>query len=214
MHRELHRAIKSKRKQLVTAAVRAHRGHEQSDKAQAQLRIRYLDRLLEQLERDELLASTPQLFVSFSREHGEGYAEKVRALAPSFGFEHVTGFDDRRAPNVLSAVRTSIDRSSVFLAIMTPETAMSTRPTGAGSVREVFAPSVWVVEEKGMALALNKPFRMLVHEAVAEEFWQRTTPDNLHHRFNEQTFDERAREALGSLERLHEERDLMRLFGM
>lgn len=55
-----------------------------------------------------------------------------------------------------------------------------------------------------MALALAKPFRMLVHERVHDDFWRRTTPGDLHHKFNDQTFETCLEDALGALVLRHE----------
>jgi hypothetical protein len=107
--------------------------------------------------------------------------------------------------NVLAAVRNAIAESAAFLAIMTPELRINQRRERGATDARYFAPSVWVVEEKGMALALGKPFRLLVHRSVHEDFWLRTTPGHLHHVFEEATFERELNDALGALRDRYEE---------
>jgi hypothetical protein len=52
---------------------------------------------------------------------------------------------------------------------------------------------------------------LLVHESVHSDFWQKTTPANLHHKFNEQEFDLRVQEALDGLKRRYDELQLISL---
>jgi hypothetical protein len=51
---------------------------------------------------------------------------------------------------------------------------------------------VWVVEEKGMALARGMTCCFLIEKGVHPAFWQKTTPENLHHLFTPADFETHA----------------------
>jgi hypothetical protein len=207
MNGDLRRAITTKRAHLVRDAAAAARDGNFARKSDLQMRIRFLLGLQERLQNDARVAERPKLFISFSTKSGAGYYKKASQHASAYGFDVHDGFKRTDDTNVLKAVRNSISEAAAFLAIMTPELKIQgKRQGGKDPVR--FAPSVWIVEEKGMALALNKPFRMLVHRSVHEDFWMRTTPGSLHHVFEERTFEEKLTEAMTALQRRHEELQL------
>jgi hypothetical protein len=163
------------------------------------MRIRYLLSLKKRVDSASALQSPPRLFVSFSKQHGSVYYEKVKKHAAALDLEINDGFQRTDDPNVLTAVRAAITESTLFLAILTPELAIG------GGRKTTYAPSVWVMEEKGMALALKKPVRLLVHENVHRDFWLRTTPSSLHHVFKKSDFDVHCRSALQALRKRYDE---------
>jgi hypothetical protein len=159
--------------------------------------------------REELEASihphpVQSVFISYSVNMGSVYLNKIKPIAEEFGFTVLTGFDRPEGDNVLRTVRNMIEDASVYLGLLTPE--YSIKPIGrsaAGSART--APSVWIMEEKGMAIALNKPVRLFIESTVHQDFWKRTTPDKLHNVFTPHDFEEHARIAILSLYRRYEE---------
>jgi hypothetical protein len=171
------------------------------------MRLAFLESLRERVSVESNLVDPPRLFISYSKRSGEMYFQQACERASALGFEVLDGFKPTEAVNVLKAVRGAILQSSLFLAILTPELRIDDRRSEERSGS--FAPSVWVVEEKGMALGFGKPFRMLVHRHVHEDFWLRTTPEHLHHIFDDdRSFGLRLDEALGALAIRHEERQL------
>jgi hypothetical protein len=183
------------------------------------MRLRFLQSLLNEIEAIPALTAKPKLFISFSKSTGDKYFQVAAQHATSFGFDVLDGFRRTGDVNVLGAVRNSIAEASAFLVIMTPELRISPTkarsPHGKRSIPPVrrpshqpansYAPSVWVVEEKGMALGLGKPFRMLVDKSVHQDYWLRTTPGHLHHVFDAATFEVHLDNALAALQRRYEE---------
>jgi hypothetical protein len=169
-----------------------------------EMRIRFLLELGEQLERRSRPSPEPSIFISYSSTTGTSYFKVAREIAESHGFQVGTGFDLPIEETTLRAVRTTIQQATLFLSIMTPEYNVRL-PEENGTPRT--GPSIWVVEEKGMALALNKPFRLLVDESVHVDFWKKTTPESLHGIFNGTNFAEKAEQAILALQ--HRYRELL-----
>ena len=208
MLQKIRQSITAKRSVLIRAATAAGREGDLERKADAEMRLRCLLKLHSTLQAEIAPTERPKLFVSFSVRDASGYYERAARRAAEIGFDVHDGFKRRADANVLTAVRHAIGESAVFLAIMTPELRIKPRRGKSEPDPEYFAPSVWVVEEKGMALGLGKPFRLLVHRSVHPDFWLRTTPGNLHHVFDERSFDAELDDALGALKGRHEELQL------
>ena len=201
---QIRKAIGLKRTKLIQQILKARAEGALELKADAEMRLRFLISLQDRLQNESLPIDRPTLFISYSRTSRDGsgnYYARAEAAARSIGFEVHNGFRRTLDVNVLRAVRSAIAEASTFLAVMTPEIRIAGDP-------ETYAPSVWVVEEKGMALGLNKPFRMLVHHSVHRDFWMRTTPGSLHHVFDQDSFDEHLENALQALHRRHHELQL------
>jgi hypothetical protein len=166
-------------------------------KLDAEMRIRFLIRLRGFV--DTVWPPPSQsVFISYSTTTGSDYYRIAEQIARDYGFRVITGFQDNEKSNVLRAVIEAIRDSAVFLSIMTPEMWIRSRSIDAGW-EDRTSPNAWLIEEKGMALALGKPFRLLVEESVHPDFWKRTTPEKLHTIFKAHTFSERAEEAIRAL---------------
>lgn len=189
-------------KGLIADATEAIKTNDIRAKADAESRIRYLNQLGKEL--DEVGSRYPRmsLFVSYSKKTGKEHYEKAKTIALKYKFEVVTGFDLQTEATVLKAVRTSISNATLFLGIMTPEYSIRDIDQDRDNKK---APSIWVIEEKGMALALEKPFQLLVDESVHPDFWKKTTPEKLHSMFSSANFEEKAEEALSALHRRYQE---------
>jgi hypothetical protein len=170
-------------------------------RADLQARIRYLNNL--RREAEAAVRPTPRqtVFISYSKGTGGQYFEIASKIAAEHGFTVLTGFSNE-GENVLGVVRDALGKASVFLGIFTPEYNINTIKETAPAQT---APSVWLMEEKGMALALQKPFRLLVERTVHEDFWKRTTPDKLHTHFAPYEFHEKAEEAFEALSQRYTE---------
>jgi hypothetical protein len=172
-------------------------------KADAEMRLSFLRSLRSRIKEETIFSDRPRLFVSYSKINGSTFYARTESRAKEMGFEVLNGFIKTEDTNVLRAIRTAVFECNVFLAILTPELAIG----DAGSA-PWFAPSVWVVEEKGMALGLGKPFHMLVHERVHKDFWHRTTPHQRHDVFSESDFDGHLENALIALNSRYEEQQM------
>jgi hypothetical protein len=189
-----------RRNELIQKAVEASKRGDRVTKADVEMRLRFIKELRESLGIPSQL-SGQTVFISYSHRTGRRFYEITKAIAKEHGFDVVTGFDRQRNENVLRTVMDLIRASAVFLSIMTPEYEI--RQANGAEARA--APSVWLMEEKGMALAFGKPFRLLVEQSVHEDFWRRTTPDKLHTEFEPVDFEAKAREAVEALTARYEE---------
>lgn len=193
--------IAKARSGLVQQATEAGRRGDHSAKADAEMRVRLLNRLSGELREPLRTASTDlTVFIAYSNSSGKRYYEVAKRIAEEQGFQVIDGFTRNMEESVLKGVLSSIGVASLFLGILTPEYKIGPlEANSSGQDPSQTAPSVWVIEEKGMALALAKPTKLLIQETVHDDFWRRTTPDKLHIKFTEDTFEQKAVEAIDSL---------------
>jgi len=196
VERSFYALLIRQRNELLKEAEQARTSGDVRTQLEAGTRARYLVSLRKAIEVVDQPWPGHKVFISYSKATGQAYFEIAAKIAGEFGFEVVTGFDRPQSENVLGAVKEVLNTASVFLGIMTPE--YSIRPLNNETAAKT-APSVWVIEEKGMALALEKPFRLLVEESVHADFWRRTTPERLHHMFTPHDFRDKADHALRAL---------------
>lgn len=172
-------------------------------------RAQYARRLVRRLEARSTRQHVPKcVFVSYSKNTGERQFSTVRRLLSGSGWDVATGFDRQKGDqaNVLTRVLRNLGRATVFLGIFTKEYSQ-----GRGKKRGV--PSIWTVEEKGMALSRELPIVLLVHDSVNDDYWKKTTPERVHFRFTDKDFAIRAREAMTLLEEQYERRRDLFLLG-
>lgn len=156
-------------------------------------------RRLERLEDDEELPK--RVFVSYKPSSGAGYFARLKEMLEEVNFEVFTGFDDPAGTggNILKSVLKQMKRSTVYIGILTPE--MKVEKDGATQ----WSPGVWISEEKGMALALEKPVFLMVHRAIHPDFWEKTTPLHKHIIFDEEDFEQAAHDAVARAESRYRE---------
>jgi hypothetical protein len=195
--------IKQARSRLILGATAAEHTGDLVAKIDWQNRRAFLDNLLKEFRE---LKSGPvpgkSVFISYSLNSGRVYFDVLSEKLRSAGFEVVTGF--QKAPGdrggVLSRILGQLRRSTVYLGLLTKEMRVK------GPRRtEQWSPSVWTMEEKGMALALGKPFVLLVQDGIHTDYWLKTAPDKVHLTFNEETFGIRAKEVVEVITERHEE---------
>lgn len=184
---------------LQHIAAQADLEGKQNEKIDAEMRMEYLSLLARRFHDNIRRVKKPEVFISYSKKTGQYLFEKAKAVSEEYGFSVNTGFDRPENDSVLKGVLELIEKSAVFLSIMTPENSFS--PGEKGHDKGATAPSIWLIEEKGMALALQKPVRLLIQEDVDAEFWKRTTPDKLHSIFSVVDFDNKLEEAMSALSR-------------
>lgn len=195
--------IARKRHELIELAEDASTRSDSRAKADLDMRITYLTRLKDDLDAPTRKYPKQQIFVAYSENSGKKYYEKAKSIIEDKGFGVVTGFSRTESENVLHAVLGAINEASLFLGILTPEYKI--RSLWWKGRKNQTAPSVWVIEEKGMALALGKTTRLLIEETVHEDFWRGTTPEKLQTTFRDDEFEEKAETAVNALVRKYEQ---------
>lgn len=191
---ELHDA----RSKTIYRAVDTSRRGAAREKREWEDRRKYIDRLLNEfalLDKPEAIGRT--VFVSYSDKTGSPYFEMLKARLLKDKFEIHTGFDHPAQTDdgtILGRILTQLRRSSLYCGILTKEIEVREKD---GVAR--WAPSVWTVEEKGMALALGKPFVLLVEDGVHEAFWIKTTPHKVHEVFRSDNFHDKLEHAVEAL---------------
>ncbi|MEK6372879.1 MAG: hypothetical protein AABO58_09295 [Acidobacteriota bacterium] len=133
------------------------------------------------------------VFISYSVQSGEIYFKHMEELLRQSGFTVVTGFRSHPGDksNVIKRVRAQIGRSAVYLGILTKEMQVRLSNVKRGRHREDeyrWTPSVWTMEEKGMALALDKPLVLMVENGIHDDFWLKTAPESIHHKFDRESY--------------------------
>lgn len=185
------------RDRMVDQAARANRTHSASDKAEFERRRLYVSDMLEEFKSLESQVSPPKrVFVSFAKSTGMEAFEAVKARLESQGFEVATGFDRTKADRgyILRRVLTQMRRSTIYVGLLTKTLEVTSRDK-----KKLSAPSVWTVEEKGMALALGKPVVLMVEDGIHEDFWQKVLPHKVHHVFSAVDFQEKMEDLIADV---------------
>ena len=188
---------------MVDQAARANRMHSTAEKAEFERRREYVLDLLEDFKTLESQVSPPKrVFISFAKATGEKVFEAVSKRLEEQGFEVTTGFkvDKQDQGYVLRRVLTQMKRSTIYVGLLTKTLEVIVREG-----ERLSAPSVWTVEEKGMALALKKPVILMVEDGIHEDFWQKVLPHRVHHVFNRYNFNEKVDDLVADVSSRYEE---------
>ncbi len=193
---ELQTRLKKRKNALLGSLWNSPAGHAKRDDVRR--RVRYLSDRIDDLA---IAASIRRIsvFVSYSIDAHDKCLLVERIAREEFSFEVITGFQELPGgrSNTLGEVKRRIASATGFLGIMTPDFQM---PIDMNSGGDRWCPSIWVAEEKGMALGMEKPFHLLVDERVHQNFFLKTSPEQIHSRFNDESFELMARRALERLE--------------
>lgn len=157
------------------------------------LRRAYIDEKIAELSG---FGKFPQrVFISYSQQTGVYQYNFIKQLLMEKKFDIVDGFMRHEGDDgyVLKRVTLQLSSCSIYVCILTCEEEVETK---AG---KKFIPSVWTIEEKGMALGLQKPFVLLADERIDKKYWIKTTPDKLHFIFNSDNFHEKAKQAVAQI---------------
>ncbi len=194
--------IKQTRSIVIERARTSAEDLDLKSKIEWQNRRQFLDDLSQQFQ-EMKQGALPQrrVFISYSYSSGILYFEYLKMQLEKAGFEVVTGFDPAEGDKggVLTRVLGQIRRSTLYLAILTKDMKVSTQ----GGDR--WAPGVWIVEEKGMALALGKPFVLMVEEGIHDDYWSKTTAEIVHEKFNQQNFYDKVVDTIDELKKRYHE---------
>jgi hypothetical protein len=200
----INRLIKEAKNLVVTEAAAAREQGNRLAKVAWELRSDYVRRLTRDFNTIGADQAPRTVFISYSKRSGEEYFSFMQELLRKADFSVVTGFQphDGDQDKPLKRVRLALDRSSLYLAILTKEWQVNMPNEEAQ-----WAPSVWTVEEKGMALALEKPVVLMIEKGIHDDFWRKTTPDRVHHVFSANDYREVAESVRDAL--LDRYKDLM-----
>jgi hypothetical protein len=202
--------INQAKSHVIQQATAAETFGDLRSKIDYQNRRAFLDNLLREFrEQKSGNAPSKSVFISYSVNSGSVFFEKLRSRLEGAGFEVVTGFQKAAGDrgSVLARILRQLRRSTLYLGLLTKEM----RVKGPGG-RDQWSPSVWTMEEKGMALALRKPFVLLVQEGIHKDYWLKTAPDKVHITFAENDFEDKANEIV---ETIHDRYDevIMEFYG-
>jgi hypothetical protein len=179
--------LKDAKSKVITNATIAKTHNDMSGKIKWESRRIYIEKQLakfEGLRNNTMIPKT--VFISYSKKSGIKYFSLVKKLLEEKGFEVMDGFrkpGERNESNVLKRVIQRIKNSSVYLGILTKD-IKSIDPV---TKTNMWSPSVWTMEEKGMAIGLEKPFVLAIHNQIHESYWSKTSGSKQHIIFNSQT---------------------------
>jgi hypothetical protein len=126
------------------------------------------------------------VFLSYAFSEGE-YVEALKDLLESRGFTVVTG--ENTNTYISKAIHHRIETASLFLCLLTRRHALNDG---------FFLPSLWLVEEKAIAIASNKPMVLMVEDGVLEIGGLQSDYQRIH--FSEKGFMTAALKAVRQLE--------------
>lgn len=181
--KDIQKLLAEKREELISEAVVARSQGREREKQQLTNRRVVIDHLIRRFEKFSTGRAIPKrVFVAFADRNGRALKNLLAKLLgkEDGGFSVVTGFDDPTTPqeNILKKVLTHLNNVSVFVGILTPDVLVDAQ-------HDTYAPSVWVTEEKGMALALGLPYLLLIHEKVDAHHWEKTARGQEVYRFTD-----------------------------
>jgi len=112
-----------------------------------------------------------RVFISYTKAKGSEYHQLLKEKLEAEGFTVTDGFnhDPSSRGNVLRNILNQLENSSLYVGIFTKESEIKING------KEFWAPSVWTIEEKGMALGLRKPVLLLVENLIHDDFYRKTT---------------------------------------
>lgn len=198
----LNKLMRTARSTAIDEAIAAREREDYQAKVSWETRRAFLDGLAGEFA--SLSDDTAQkiVFVSYSVDSGTERFTYVERLLKERGFEVTTGFRPHEGDkaNVLRRVLGQLKRSVVYLGLLTKELDVRTPAEDTW----LSCPSVWTMEEKGMALALQKPFVLLVESGIHEDFWKKTAADRVHHIFTPETFLDKAKAAVDEVEEYYD----------
>jgi hypothetical protein len=166
------------------------------DPMQWRMRRAYLDSVLATADEPR---TRKNVFVSYSTNNGKFFREVKQNLAGA-GLEVLTGFDVvPDATKVLDTVLSRLTRSSIYVGILTPDTYLE-----SSDQHRVAAPGVWIMVELGMALALRKPFVLMIHKHIHRDFWRKVASEQQHLMFADRDYKEAAKGVVAKVLALRE----------
>lgn len=172
--------LQARSKVLERASIAEQSGDPMS-RRDCQRRLTFLDRLLREVGgRSADRMPDRSVFISYSLSSGTTYFEVLKSFLEAAGFDVITGFQkaDGDKGFLLPRVMLQLKRSTIYVGLLTKE-----MPVKGPQGQEHWSPSVWTMEEKGMALVLGKPFILLVQDGIHDDYWVKTAGERVHFKF-------------------------------
>lgn len=189
------RLLKIAQRKAIERALVSKSMNQFTDMVKWDAKAGYFSKQLKKFERLRNGASSvPQeVFISYSVNTGSHYFTHLEKLLKSRRFGVLNGFQKTEDDmgNVLERVLRQLEKSTVFLSVLTKEHKIQTEENMMN-----WSPSCWTVEEKGMALAMHKPVVIMVEDGVHEDFWKKTVPHKVHVFFDKKSFNKKSEEAV------------------
>ena len=201
--------LKEARNKAIRQSARASVEGNLASKADWQRRKAFIESLYEQLSSwKEGVMPPKRVFVSYSKSGtpmgipGTLVFQKLREALDEKGFEVVSGFSRAEGDQgeVLRRVLRQLKRSTVFVGVFTKALEMIDE-----SGRRMWAPGVWLMEEKGMALAMGKTYVWMIEKDINFDYWFKTTPTKVSIIFDASNLDEKINEAVIEIENRYNE---------
>jgi len=154
--------------------------------ARWELRKEYLAKRLNYLSKIAKLGSSipKRVFISYTKGNGDEYQKilKTELLRREFTVTDGFRFSKETGGVVLRSVLSQMKTASIYIGIYTKENQIDIEGSS------YWMPSVWTIEEKGMALGLNMPVLLILEEGIHSSFFSDTTgafehciAENVHH---------------------------------
>ena len=112
-----------------------------------------------------------RVFISYTKNNGQEYYNLLKEKLEKEGFTVTDGFQSstKSAGIVIRSILDQMKSATVYVGIYTKENKIHVKD------KEFWTPSVWTIEEKGMALGLNLPVMLIMEEGIHEDFFSKTT---------------------------------------
>ena len=150
------------------------------DPMQWRVRRAYLDKVLATVDEPR---TRKNVFVSYSKDEKKVFNEVKKNLSAA-GLEVLTGFDHvPDATKVIETVLTRLASSSIYVGILTPDIDLASQQKSRAA-----APGAWLMQELGMALALEKQFVLMIHKHIHPDFWRKIVAERQHLVFNDRDY--------------------------
>lgn len=153
-------------------------------------------------------ASAPggrSIFISYPKRLAPAIAEIKRIAEVDFGFDVIrTGFDPdvAGAKTLKAGILHAISSSSAFLGVWADDVRLKSARS-----RQNSAPGVWMPIELGMALALDKPYRLMIKDGMSAAYITPVIEQAHAHFAEDEDIPNACRDALRALTRRLDELD-------
>lgn len=121
------------------------------------------------------------VFIAYSERTGGEYCILLKEELEKKGFTVLTGFmkAEKNEGMLVKNVLNHLHQCTVYVALLTRVHAIK----GVGEDIK-YCPGAWVIFEAGMAIALNKPFVLLVENGIHDDFRKNVVSAYRHLQFN------------------------------
>ena len=176
--------LRKAKKKTIQMSEMASKKNEIFSKNDWEKKTQYLSKRIEYFtQRKEGVYFSRRVFISYSKSSGSPYYYLLETALQKEGFEVLNGFQTNRNNDgtVLKNVLNQIKISTIYVGILTREQKLDISDEDGNC----FTPSIWTMEEKGMALGLGKPFVLLIQYGIHKHYWTKTSPNKIHAFFND-----------------------------